>query len=155
MARPIEVHTRLDFTKEIEEVDAIELAEAGEPVEQAAMAFHEQRLHPSCLPDGTCDSALPGGSANVKYIANGLPRQQGAPFAEPCIDDFGNPVGSPRLYKAADIQLDVALNKSGWHFPQQRIIALWDDVAPTFAGNAAAGAPLLPRQLATTASPTG
>jgi hypothetical protein len=129
----IHVETRLDFTKELEVVEAFELDEAGEPVEQAAMEFHEQRFHPTCLPDGTCDSAV-GGSSSVKFIANGLPRAQGAPFAEPCIDDFGNAIGNPRQYKAADIQLDVALTKSGWHYPQQRIIALWDDVAPTFSG---------------------
>jgi hypothetical protein len=132
--KTIEVHTRLDFTKELEEVAAVQLAEAGEPVEQAAMAFHEQRFHPTCLPNGTCDAGIQGGTANVKFLANGLPRAQGAPYAEPCIDDFGNPVGVPRQFKAADIQLDVALNKAGWHYPQQRMLALWDDVAPTFSG---------------------
>ncbi len=129
----IEVHTRLDFTKELESIEAIELAEAGEPVEQAAMEFHEIREHPTCLPNGDCDVGV-GGTGDVKFIANGLPRQQGAPYAEPCIDDFGNKVGQPRQYKAADIQLDVALNKDGWHFPQQRIITLWEDTQDTFDG---------------------
>ena len=44
---------------------------------------------------------------------------------------------SPRLYKAADIQLDVILNKSGWHFPQQRILSLWGDVDAYFEGERA------------------
>ena len=127
----LEVHTRLDFTKELESVSAVELDEQGEPVEQAAMAFHEQRQHPTCLPDGTCDDSIAGGGANVDFIANGLPRQPGAPYAEPCIDDFGNFVGSPRMYKAADIELDTIFNKSGWHFPQQRMLSLWQDVQPT------------------------
>ncbi len=131
-----EVHTRLDFTKELENVSAVELNEQGEPVEQAAMTFHEQRLHPTCLPDGTCDPSITGahhGTA-VDFIANGLPRQPGAPYAEPCIDDNGNPIGSPRMYKAADLQIDAILNKAGWHFPQQRMIALWQDVQPTVDG---------------------
>ena len=40
-----------------------------------------------------------------------------------------------RSYKAANIQLDVILNKKGWHFPQQRMLALWGDVVPTLFGN--------------------
>ncbi|MFP3939608.1 MAG: copper oxidase [Thermoanaerobaculia bacterium] len=120
----IHVETRLDFTKELEVAEAHELDENGEPVEVAAMDFHAQRWHESFLPDGS-----PG-----KFKANGLPPSKGAPYAEPCIDDAGNAVGSPRTYKAADIQLDAVLNKSGWHFPQQRIIALWDDVKPTLDG---------------------
>ena len=38
------------------------------------------------------------------------------------------------MYKGAAIQLDLKLNKAGWHFPQSRILALWGDVAPTLAG---------------------
>ncbi len=120
----VEVHNRLDFSKELVTADARELLETGVPVEVAAMVFHEQRLHPSFKPDGTPSS----------FIANGLPRVAGAPYAEPCIDDNGNPVGRQRLYKAADIQVDVKLNKAGWHFPQQRFLALWGDVAATLTG---------------------
>jgi len=38
---------------------------------------------------------------------------------------------APRVYKAANVQFDAVLNKLGYHFPQQRIITLWDDVIPT------------------------
>jgi hypothetical protein len=38
---------------------------------------------------------------------------------------------SPRVYKAANVQFDAVLNKLGYHFPQQRIITLWQDVVPT------------------------
>jgi len=120
----ISVETRLDFTKEVEEVEAVEVPETGAPIEEVAMQFHEQRLHPSFTPDGTPAS----------FVANGLPRVAGAPYADPCIDDSGNPLGSPRTYKAANIQLDVIFNKAGWHFPQQRIISLWGDVQDTFDG---------------------
>jgi hypothetical protein len=37
----------------------------------------------------------------------------------------------PRYYKAANVQFDAVLNKQGYHFPQQRIITLWQDVVPT------------------------
>jgi hypothetical protein len=37
---------------------------------------------------------------------------------------------NPR-YKAANIQIDAVFNKVGWHYPQQRIISLWEDVLPT------------------------
>ena len=135
--KTIHVETRLDFTKEIEEAAALELDEQGEPVEKVAMKFHEERFHPSLTPEGHPAS----------FVTNGLPRTAGAPYADPCVDDDGNPVGGPlngdggadpaRTYKAANIQLDVIFNKDGWHFPQQRIITLWGDVDPTLAGTRA------------------
>ena len=130
----LHVETRLDFTKEIEAVEAIPLAEKGEPVEEVAMRFHEKRFHDTFLTDGTPVTG------NAGFVANGLPRQPGAPFAEPCMVEDRRTreailrTDSPRTYKAADIQLDVAFNKAGWHFPQQRIITLWGDVKSTFAG---------------------
>jgi len=38
---------------------------------------------------------------------------------------------TPRVYKAANVQFDAVLNKLGYHYPQQRIITLWQDVVPT------------------------
>jgi hypothetical protein len=38
---------------------------------------------------------------------------------------------TPRVYKAANVQFDAVFNKQGYHFPQQRIITLWQDVVPT------------------------
>ena len=38
---------------------------------------------------------------------------------------------NPRTYKVANVQVDAVFNKVGFHYPQERIIALWDDVAPT------------------------
>ena len=35
------------------------------------------------------------------------------------------------------IQTDVVLNKKGWHFPQQRFLSLWGDVADVFSGSRA------------------
>jgi hypothetical protein len=118
------VETRLDFSKELLTAIAVSIPEAGSAAEIAAMVYHEKRLHASFKPDGT----------PANFILNGLPRKPGAPFADPCIDDVGNPKGTPRTYKAAAFQLDLKLNKAGWHFPQSRILSLWVDVAPTKAG---------------------
>jgi hypothetical protein len=115
---------RLDFSKDLVTAIAQSLSETGTAAEIAAMQYHEVRLHPSFTPEG--DAA--------DFILNGLPRKPGAPYADPCIDDQGKAKGKPRLYKAAAFELDIKLNKAGWHFPQSRILALWQDVAPTKAG---------------------
>jgi manganese oxidase len=122
-----EVHTRLDFTKKLLTAKAKELPETGTLVEQVAMKFHATREHPSYKPDGT----------PANFVANGLPAQPGAPFADPCVSDTGTATGAARLYKGANIQLDVKFNKAGWHFPQQRITTLWGDVAATKNGTKA------------------
>ena len=118
------VETRLDFSKELVTAVAQSIAETGTASEIAAMQYHEMRLHPSYKPDGTA----------ANFVTNGLPRKPGAPFADPCMDDNGNATGVARTYKAAAFQLDLKLNKAGWHFPQSRILSLWADVAATKAG---------------------
>jgi hypothetical protein len=37
---------------------------------------------------------------------------------------------NPRRYKGVNIQFDAILNKVGYHYPQQRIITLWEDAVP-------------------------
>ena len=111
--------TRLDFDKTLLTAVAKQVPENGTAVEQAAMAYHAVRLHSSFLPNGTA----------ANFVTNGLPPQPGAPYADPCINDAGTAVGSPRTYKAAAIQLDIKMNKEGWHFPQERILSLWGDVS--------------------------
>ena len=121
-----ESHTLLDFHKTLVSVIGRAVPEAGTPVEQAAMNYHAVRNHPSFLPNGN-----PG-----NFVTNGLPPAPGAPFADPCIDDNGNPTGHARTYKAADIQLgDIKFNKAGWHFSQQRMLSLWGDVASFMNGS--------------------
>lgn len=110
---------------------------------------------------GSCPSSLstpPLFTLNTPptgFVLNGLPRknaagnaaeqlgaQPGSPFADPAVDDNGNAIGTKRIYKAAAIQLNVVFNKQkpvpptgqkplAWHFPQQRILTLWNDVQPT------------------------
>ena len=59
---------------------------------------------------------------------------------DPNSPDYWAPMGTrgmspytgknPRIYKGANIQFDAILNKAGYHYPQQRIIALWEDAVP-------------------------
>ncbi len=118
-----EAHDRLDFHKTLLVAKAEELPENGTTVEKQAMDFHAQRQHATCLPNGTCD-----GKTAVKFLANGLPPAMGAPFADPCVTIDGTPVPKNRTIKGADIETEVKINKKGWHFPQMRFAALWEDV---------------------------
>ncbi|NLI80974.1 MAG: copper oxidase [Deltaproteobacteria bacterium] len=118
--------TRLSFDKVLIEMAARELPESGTPLEQAAMSFHALRFHPTFYPDGTPAGAAandPGG-----FKTNGLPPIAGAPFADPCVDDSGEPTGVERIIKGAAFQFDMIMNKVGWHFNQARILAHWQDV---------------------------
>ena len=119
-----EVHNRLDFSKDLVTADALQVPETGTTDEKAAMDFHSQPAHLSFLPNG----------ASANFLTNGLPPQPGAPYADPCITDKQVATGTPRTYKAADIQIDLKINKAGWHVPQARILALWGDVAATRNG---------------------
>ena len=129
-----EFHTRWDFSKDTALRDkhgklvpgagsltAMELPEEGTPVEIAAMNEHAIRTHPTSQPNGE-----PG-----NFILNGLPPTNGAPYADPAVNDHGDANVHRRRYQAAVFQLDTILNKKGWHYPQQRMISLWQDVAPT------------------------
>jgi hypothetical protein len=125
-----EQHTQWDFTKDLHRLAAFELPEGGTDVEKVAMSFHQACNHPSFTPLNVAKN----------FRTNGLPPQPGAPFADPATD--GNcvsvlpPSGNSNLrtYKAANIQMDVVFNKEGWHFPQERFLTLWEDVAPTIQG---------------------
>ncbi|MDT7687788.1 MAG: manganese oxidase [Acidobacteriota bacterium] len=122
-----EVHNRLDFSKDLVTAIAQQVDEQGTTDEKAAMDFHSQPSHLSYLPDGTA----------AKFLTNGLPPQHGAPYADPCITDAQQPTGVERIYKAADIQIDLKINKAGWHVPQARILTLWSDVEATRLGKRA------------------
>ena len=112
---------RLDFDKSLVTAQALAIPEAGNATEIAAMNFHALRTHASFTPEGVA----------ANFITNGRPKVAGAPFADPCVSDTGAAAGVPRLYKGANIQLDIKLNKAAWHFPQSRISSLWGDVAAT------------------------
>ena len=145
----------IDFSKLIQVAKPAYYPEEGTDLEQAAMAFHAQRTHPSSKVD------LSGNVTPASFITNGSGGPAvGAPFHEPCIDDTGvrlttGVVGTffsgetmgamsthgssnfnastPRIYKGVNIQFDATFNKVGYHYPQQRIIALWADAMPVIS----------------------
>ena len=129
---PFENHTQYDWTKIVDSIQVIELPNDGTAIEKVAMAAHAIRKHKTLTPEGL----VPRNSKGVReyFLLNGLPPVPGAPYADPAVNLEGNSVGTKRTYKAANIQLDVVLNKKGWHYPQQRIISLWGDVNANIEG---------------------
>ena len=121
---------RLDFSKESKELNAVELPQAGTPLEQAAMAYHAQRTHSTFLqPRSTTETAASG-----LFVTNGRPPVPGAPYADPCVDDAGNALGVPILYKGAAFQLDAKYTKTGWHHFQHRMLGLDEDIGNFMTG---------------------
>jgi manganese oxidase len=128
--KAVSYQTPLDFNKILKQAEVIYLPESGTPAEEKAMAFHARQ--PAATP-----RAGTGGTG--RFETNGLPQKPGAAFADPCrSDSFSGraigPAGVPRTYRGAVFQKGAVLNKVGWHFPQQRVQTLWDDVGPTLAG---------------------
>lgn len=148
--------SRYDLTKHLEIARPFWFPEDGDEIEKVAMAFHAVRNHPSYAVDLDRQKSETENNyiKEKNYITNGSGKPvAGAPFHNPCVDDKGlvlnkDVIGSffdghggfgvkgrspftsdnPRIYKGADIQFDAVFNKAGWHFPQERIIALWEDV---------------------------
>jgi manganese oxidase len=124
-----EEHNYLNFSKDMDHVNAYQLPEQGTDVEKVAMAYHAKCTHDTFTSLG----------APAKYRTNGLPPVSGAPFADPAVgtesnSDVCKPVPGEYTYKAAAIQTDVVLNKVGWHYPQSRLLTLWEDAVPTING---------------------
>ena len=120
----VEYHNRFDFSKFSDTYVGKQLPEEGTPVEKVAMAAHAVRDNSSYTPENQVSN----------FVLNGLPPQPGAPYADPCMLDSGNPVATaqnPRRYRGVDMQMDVVLNKEGWHYSQQRMGVLWQDLIPT------------------------
>jgi manganese oxidase len=122
--------TRLDFNKILHRAEPVYLPEEGTPAERRAMDHHARLSH---------TTPISGGSGRGWFETNGLPPQPGAAFADPCRADpvpgatAARTTGTPRPYRGAVFETQAVLNKVGWHFPQQRVQTLWDDVGPTLA----------------------
>jgi hypothetical protein len=141
-----EVHNRWDFSKDLKNINAMRLPEDGTSMEKVAMDYHSVCFHNSFFPNGT-----PG-----RFRTNGLPPAPGAPYADPAIDPaFENanredictnnhahalPKSRIRQYRAAVFETDIVLNKIGWHYPQSRMLSLWEDVRPTLGSTLPASA---------------
>jgi hypothetical protein len=157
----VESHDAKDWSKDLATMNAVQLPEDGTAVEKAAIDFFRIRCRATYFPDGTQGSCPPPPVTSPQmtmltpptgFVLNGLPLgpQPGAPFADPAVDDKGDPINynpttkkqTVRRYQAAAIQLDVTFNKARWHYPQQRMLTLWKDVKPTLDykfGNASSG----------------
>jgi manganese oxidase len=121
----------LSFRKENVRLDAVELPQEGTELERAAMAFHETPEHPTVVIDAY-GSVLP-----AAFRTNGAGRSQGGAFADPCYPMGETPAGRHLTYKGASIQIDARYTKTGWHFAQHRMFALWDDVDDYLSGRRA------------------
>jgi hypothetical protein len=129
-----ELHTRLDFSKDLVVADAFELNPNGEHWELQAMRFHADRF--DATQDGFLTTRTPEGGSG-KFELNGSDPLPGAPYAEPCYRPAQTGYPNARRdieYRAANIQMDVVFNKKGWHFPQQRFLSLWEDVGDFTSG---------------------
>lgn len=152
-----EKHDQFDWSKDFATLTANQLPEDGTNVEKVAMKYFGVRCRNSFMPDGTAANCPPPTSTSPQmtqpkptgFVLNGLPLgpQRGAPFADPAVDDNGKPINfnsatntqAKRIYKAAAIELNVTFNKQRWHYPQQRILTLWNDVKPTLAFSPSGG----------------
>lgn len=101
--------------------------------------------YPSCLPDGPCDDESGtrvlfhvNGGGNVSKDERGLGKS-GAPFSNPCPKEWVDENGTVRdvmvrKYRAVYLQMNMTVNKSGWHDPQARFPVLEEDVKKTLNG---------------------
>ena len=149
----LDTQNRLDFSKVIEMAQPVYFPETGTEMEQVSMAYQAVRHRP------TVALNLDGTQTATSFVLNGNPAVPGGPFNDPCVDDLGqlttgagnndwfngdgdentyNTGGvsphswkNPRTYKVANLQIDAVFNKVGHHYPQERIIILWEDVKPT------------------------
>lgn len=145
---------RMTAEKHIKLAKPVYYPEAGTDLEQVAMKFHAVREHPTHAVDmaGTVSASrfitngapsVPGAPYNEPCIDDqgSLLKRGGdgrffggsngawitATAALPGGIEFG--ADSPRVYRGANLQLDVVFNKVGYHYPQQRILTLWEDVS--------------------------
>jgi manganese oxidase len=146
----------LDFAQELVKADIRPLPQKGTESEQHAIDFHagkgtgsvsvttkyswEGKGYRSCDSSGKCDDLNETDEEKrILFKVNGRDPQPGAPFADPCPNNFYDAAKNQhpveiRQYRAAYVQLDMQVNKHGWHDPQARIAILEQDMKETFAG---------------------
>jgi len=162
---PAGIVSPVDLTKFMARAKPTYFPEGGTEVERTAMAIHSKASIPTTR-------IMANGSVSAStFNLNGLPPVPGSPFSDPCRDDTAQPVATngsniwnggatatqmltlpsgqfgayaPRVYKGANIQYDAVLNKVGYHYPQQRIVSLWEDSIPVIEKNRP-GEPLVMR----------
>jgi hypothetical protein len=124
------------------------LPQDGTPDEKTAMNFHQGLFPggaPATTPVGWPGAAYPSYTAAGtpgSFFVNGRAPKPGAPYADPCPDNFTDGAGQvrpvpARNYRAAYLQFDMTVNRAGWHDRQARIAVLEQDVTPTLNGTRA------------------
>jgi hypothetical protein len=154
-----DTNNRLDFRKVVHMAQPVFFPEDGTDMEKVSMAFQAVRNHPSKIVglDGSVKDgffqlngapAVPGGPYNDPCIDDlGKPLDdnydqhawwKGDQWHESSLDAgfaYGGvspyDAENPRTYKVANLQIDAVFNKVGYHYAQERIIILWEDVMPT------------------------
>jgi hypothetical protein len=148
--------TARDFTKVIAAAEPVFFPEGGTDVERLAMAFHKVGKHPTTAlkPDGSEVANVSfitngvGPVVGAPYHEPCRDDRHGEAAGHLSAGTLGQFFGgagpgdlsttgrsnfnatSPRIYKGVNIQFDAILNKVGYHYPQQRIITLWEDAVP-------------------------
>jgi hypothetical protein len=123
----------LAFARKLVKANVELLDPNGTPAEQTAMSFHHNPTGaaittPYGWPARGYASYKPDGTAG-QFLVNGRPRIAGAPFADPC-----KPNVPLRKYRAAYLEIDMVVNRAGWHDRQARITVLEGDVTATRNG---------------------
>lgn len=146
---------RMTAEKHIEQAMPVYYPETGTDLEQVAMAFHAVRTHPThqinmagvVTPSTFITNGappIPGAPYNEPCIdddGHRLTTNGNGHFFGGAYGSYVNvtsvlPGGiqfsadAPRVYRGANVQLDVVFNKVGYHYGQQRLLALWEDVGP-------------------------
>ena len=138
----------LGFARKLLTADLELLPTDGTPLEQVAMSFHAGNAAGGMSVMTEYDWPAVGypsfdsaGNPGL-FLVNGRAPQPGAPYADPCPDNFIDGNGAMRSvgmrsYKAAYIQFDMTINQYGWHDRQARIAVLNQDVMSTLDGTRA------------------
>jgi hypothetical protein len=129
------------FARAIIKANVLVLPHDGTVPEKVAMTFHEGCLGQAC--SKSYPTYTPEGNTS-KFFVNGLPRQPGAPYADPCKPEQ---VTGTRSYAAAYIQFDMPVNLARWHDRQARILTLENDALATIGGGINGARPRTPEPL--------
>lgn len=135
----------LGYARKLLTADIELLPSNGTILEQSAMDFHAgagpggtNLLNEHNWPAVGYPSFDSAGNPGL-FLVNGRAPKPGAPYADPCPDNFIDGNGATRTvatrtYKAAYVQFDMTINQYGWHDRQARIAVLNQDVMSTLDG---------------------
>ncbi len=145
-AGTIDEKAAMKFHAGMAQVNGAPAVRPGDPGWTYSLYNWEAPGYVTCLPNGVCDEPHGtrvlfhvNGGGNVAEVRRGE-GESGAPFSNPCPKQFIDEKGGvhevkTREYRAVYIQMNMTVNKSGWHDPQARFPVLEQDVKETLDGN--------------------